>query len=147
MRLSEYTFVIKMINKVIEIMTHPVYTYTEEGRITMMKGLMGKNIHLLRENAGFTQSNIAQFLGVDQSLISKVEKGERTLTADMIEKLASLFAVNVEEFEKEDIVTSKLSFAFRGSEFDVTEMEAVAAINKIALNSEFMRTILEESEA
>ena len=55
MRLSEYTFVIKMVNKVIEIMTHPVYTYTEEGRITMMKGLMGKNIHLLRENAVFTQ--------------------------------------------------------------------------------------------
>lgn len=107
---------------------------------------LGENIRKLRENAGFTQSNIAQFVGVDQSLISKVEKGERTLSADIIEKLAALFAIPVEDLENQSIVASKLSFAFRGSEFSVDEMEAIAAINKIALNSEFMHTILKETE-
>ena len=78
----------------------------------MSNTFLGENIRKLRDNAGFTQSNIAQFVGVDQSLISKVEKGERTLSADLIEKLAALFAVPVEELENQSIVASKLSFAF-----------------------------------
>ena len=76
----------------------------------MSNTFLGENIRKLRDNAGFTQSNIAQFAGVDQSLISKVEKGERSLSADVIEKLAALFAVPVEELENQSIVASKLSF-------------------------------------
>ena len=112
----------------------------------MSNTILGENIRKLRENAGFTQSNIARFAGVDQSLISKVEKGERNLSADLIEKLAALFAVPAEELENQAVDTSKLSFAFRGSEFSAAEMEAVAAINKIALNAAFMHTILKETE-
>ena len=111
----------------------------------MSHDYLGENIRKLRENAGFTQSNIAQFAGVDQSLISKVEKGERTLSADVIEKLAALFAVPVDELENHPVAASKLSFAFRGSEFSVAEMEAIAAVNKIALNSSFMHAILKEA--
>ena len=112
----------------------------------MMNTIIGENIRSLRENAGFTQSNLAKFLGVDQSLISKVEKGERSLSTVMLEKLASLFGVTVEQMETVDVVKSNLSFAFRGSEFDITEMETISAINKIALNSELMRTLLKEAE-
>ena len=112
----------------------------------MATNIMGENIRILRDNAGFTQGNLAVFLGGDQSLISKVEKGERNLSADMIEKIASLFGVTVDQLEKQNVATSKLSFAFRGSDFSITEMEAMSAINKIALNSEFMRTILERSQ-
>ena len=112
----------------------------------MINTFLGENSRKLRDNAGFTQCNIAQFAGVDQSLISEVENGERTLPADLIEKLAALFDVPVEDLENQPIVTSKLSFAFEGSEFSIAEMEAIAVINKIALNSEFMYTILKETE-
>ena len=110
----------------------------------MINKTVGENIRALRENAEFTQNNLARFMNVDQSLISKVEKGERTLSADMLEKLAALFGVTVEQIEEQPIATSKLSFVFRGSDFSVEEMEAMAAINKIALNSEFMRVMLKE---
>ena len=108
----------------------------------MSKYQLGENIRALRDNAGFNQSNLAEFLDVDQSMISKVENGERSLSADMIEKLAALFGVTVEQLENQPVPVSKLSFAFRGSEFSVSEMEAVAAINKIALNSENMHVML-----
>ena len=108
----------------------------------MAKNYIGENIHLLRENAGFTQGNIAEFLCVDQSLISKIEKGERGLSSDKIEKLSSLFGVTVEQLENQSITTSKLLFAFRGSDFTISEMEALSAVNKIALNSEVMSGIL-----
>ena len=112
----------------------------------MINKVVGENIRVLRDNAGFTQSNLAQFMKVDQSLISKVEKGERNLSADMLEKLSALFGVTVEQIESQPVAISKLSFAFRGSEFSLAEMETISAINKIALNSEFMRVILREEE-
>ena len=112
----------------------------------MIDTIVGENIRALRANARFTQGNLAQFLGVDQSLVSKVEKGERSLSADMLEKLAALFGVAVEQIEIQPVAISKLSFAFKGSEFDVVEMEAISAINRIALNSEFMRVILKGAE-
>ena len=108
--------------------------------------IIGDNIRILRANAGFTQNNLAQFLQVDQSLISKVEKGERGLSAEMVEKLADLFGVSVEQIEAHPVVASKLSFAFRGSDLSVEDMEAISAINRIALNSEFMRVILREEK-
>ena len=113
----------------------------------MINKIIGENIRLLRDNAGFTQSNLAQFMGVDQSLITRIEKGDRSISADMLEKLASLFGVTVEQIESQPLATSRLSFDFRGSEFTISEMEAISAINKIAINSEFMRVILKEAEA
>ena len=112
----------------------------------MTNRIIGENIRALRENAGFTQSSIANFLKVDQSLIARVEKGDRSLSSDMLEKLAALFGVTVDQIESQKMATSKLSFAFRGSEFNLDEMEAISAVNKIALNSEFMRVILKEAE-
>ena len=104
--------------------------------------LIGDNIRILRENAGFTQSSIAAFVKVDQSLISKAEKGERNLSVDVLEKLSALFGVTLEQLESQPIVASKLSFAFRGSEFSVEEMEAISTVNRIALNLGFMDDIL-----
>lgn len=111
-----------------------------------MNTIIGENIRSLRENAGFTQKNLAKFLGVDQSLISKVEKGDRDLSTVMLEKLASLFGVTVEQMETIEVAKSDLSFAFRGSKFDINEMETISAINKIALNSDLMRELLKGTE-
>lgn len=107
-----------------------------------MKNIIGRNIKALRDGMGFNQSNIASFLNVDQSLISKIEKGERGLSSDMLEKLACLFGVTVAAIEGGEIDTSKLSFAFRASDMTVEDMEAVCAINRIALNSAYMDDLL-----
>ena len=108
----------------------------------IMANIIGNNIKTLRDGMGFNQSNIACFLDVDQSLISKVEKGERILSADMLEKLACLFGVPVDAIEDGSIEASGLSFAFRASELSVEDMEAISAINRIALNSEYMAELL-----
>ena len=104
--------------------------------------VIGENIRKLRENAGFTQASIASFLDVDQSLISKIEKGERGITLTMFEKLSYLFGVDIDQLEHPDFSASKLSFAFRGKDFSTEEMRAITEINKIALNSEFMSRLL-----
>ena len=43
---------------------------------------IGNKIKELRTKAGFNQTIIAEYLQVDQSLISKIEKGEREASTD-----------------------------------------------------------------
>lgn len=112
----------------------------------MAKTVIGKNIRTLRENVNLTQSNLADFMKVDQSLISKIEKGEGGLPVDTLEKIADLFGVTVAQMESRNMATPKNSFPLSGSELTVEEMEAVAAINRIVLNSRFMHAILNGAE-
>lgn len=107
-----------------------------------MANIIGNNIKILRDNMGFSQSTIARFLNVDQSLISKVEKGERSLSTDMLEKLACLFGISIDAIESNTIETSSLSFSFRASDLSAEDLEAISAINRIALNSEYMAELL-----
>ncbi len=103
---------------------------------------IGTNIKALREQSGFTQSNLAQYLKVDQSLISKIEKNERPVTSDMLDKLSALFGVTTDSFTEESIPTNRISFALRASEINEEDLETISAINRIALNSNFMTRLL-----
>lgn len=71
-----------------------------------MENMVGANIKKLREHMGLSQLNIAHFLNADQSMISKVEKGEEALSADTLEKLACLFGITVDDIEKNNKKTS-----------------------------------------
>lgn len=107
---------------------------------------IGKNLKSLREQSGFTQGNIAKFLKVDQSLISKIEKSERSITSDMLEKLSTLFGIPVEEFIQNEISENRISFSLRANEISEDDLEAISAVNRIALNLNFMTKILKENE-
>lgn len=111
-----------------------------------MRALIGENLKTLREKMGLNQRNIAEFLNVDQSLISKIEKGERNISADMLEKLSNLYGIQIDEIEREQVNMSDLSFAFRASDLSASDIEAISMINRIALNVEFMDKILEGEE-
>ncbi len=109
----------------------------------MENKIIGENIRKLRSNARYSQQTIASFLCVDQSLICKIEKGERSISVDLLEKLAALFGIEISEFTKKNANLKTLSCAFRCSELGTDEMQTISAINRIALNSEFMNKMLE----
>lgn len=102
---------------------------------------MGEQLKELRSKSNFTQMNIADFLGVDQSFISKVEKDERVLTSDMVEKLAALFGMLPRDLLSETDV-EPLTYAFRGRDITADDMRTICAINRIALSSAFLDTLL-----
>ena len=103
---------------------------------------IGENIKALREQSGLTQSNLAKYLKVDQSLISKIEKNERPITSDMIDKLSALFGVPTNSFNGDTTPANRISFALRASEIKDNDLETISAINRIALNSNFMTKLL-----
>lgn len=104
--------------------------------------IIGKNIKELRESSGLTQKNIAKYLNVDQSLISKFEKGERQITMEMLAKIATLYGVMPEVLmEQSSPIKHQITFALRANEISQTELETISTINKIALNLKNMQNI------
>jgi transcriptional regulator with XRE-family HTH domain len=111
----------------------------------MTNTMIGQKVKALREKAGLNQGQIAQFLGVDQSNISKCEKGERQFQVDHLERLGSLFGVTLGDLMNEQVSVTPLQIAFRADGMQIDDLNAIADIQKIALNLDQMRTLLRES--
>jgi transcriptional regulator with XRE-family HTH domain len=107
---------------------------------------IGDRIKNIREQSGLTQSTIAKFLEVDQSLISKIEKNERPITSDMLDKLSTLFGIDIEEFTKDSEPKKSVSFAFRACKIDENDLQVISDINRIALNLNFMTKLMRGKE-
>lgn len=101
----------------------------------MSKNLViGNNIKKLREQIGLSQKNIAEYLNVDQSLISKIESGERSLSIDLLEKLSNLFCCPLKKLLADGSLELKVEFAFRTNNLDEKDLFALASVNKIVMN-------------
>jgi len=101
--------------------------------------IIGENAKRARESNGFTQASVAGFLKVDQSLISKFEKGDRSLQSDLLERLANLYGYRISDFECEDgISLQHIKTAYRAGGISSDDMEAIHDIKRIALNLFFM---------
>lgn len=57
-------------------------------------------IRIFRKKSNMTQAAVADALGVDQTTVSKWEKGEALPRADTLIKLADLFNCTVDELLK-----------------------------------------------
>lgn len=63
---------------------------------------IGRNLRTLRANRGYTQEKIADLLGISQTTYSKLENNEGKPDLNLIEKIASVYDVDVFEILKED---------------------------------------------
>jgi len=103
------------------------------------RAIIGENVKRARESIGFTQASVADFLKVDQSLISKFEKGDRVLQSDMLERLANLLGYKVADLERESVVPDQqIKAAYRAGGITADDMEAIHDIRRIAINLFFM---------
>ena len=105
--------------------------------------LVAQRFSELLSRSGFTQSVIAEYLDVDQSYISKCEKGERQFSVDILDKAAELFGCSMDYFVNESSEFVQMPIALRAKNITVEDLNTIAAINKIALNLRFMEGLLE----
>lgn len=116
------------------------------GELAMNKNLiiLGNNLKNLRENANLTQKHIADYLKIDQSLISKFEKGERSISSDMLNELANLYCCPITKLLEEKEIVPEFKIAFRTQTINTDDLFALAQINRIALNLTQMNKLLGE---
>lgn len=67
----------------------------------MIKETFGEYIHNLRIDSAMTLTKLAAALDIDQSTLSKIENGKRSVPETILPKLAKTFNLNLKELEKE----------------------------------------------
>lgn len=58
---------------------------------------LSKKIKSIREKLGLSQKFVANKLGISRVAVSKIENGERKVSADEIAKLSKIFNISVDE--------------------------------------------------
>lgn len=103
-----------------------------------------KNIRLrqLRKESKITQEQLANYLDVDQTMITKLENGTRNLNVTLIEKICNLFGCSDTYLMGEDDDHIPLNFAFRSNGIQTEDLESIAAINKIVMNIRYMNEMI-----
>lgn len=101
-----------------------------------IKELLARNLRIIRERLGFSQSEVAGVLDISQPAYSKYENNEIVPSAEVIKKLANLF--NVDEYtfyeSNSENFTADLAFAFKADEIDTDDLKQIAKFNKIVRN-------------
>ena len=97
-----------------------------------------KELHLrlkkLRKDCKLTQEQMAKYLGVDQTLITKLENGTRAMSVTMMDQLCSLFGCTEAYLLGQSDAYIPLNFAFRANSIQGEDLQSIAAVNKIAMN-------------
>ena len=85
---------------------------------------------------------MAKYLNVDQTMITKLENGTRSLNVSMIEKICNLFGCSDAYLMGEDDAYIPLNFAFRSNGIQTEDLEGIAVINRIAMNIRYMNEMM-----
>ncbi len=103
-----------------------------------------KNIRLkqLRKESKITQEQLANYLDVDQSMITKLENGTRNLSVTLIEKICNLFGCSDTYLMGVEDDYIPLNFAFRSNGIQSEDLESIAAVNKIVMNIRYMNEMI-----
>lgn len=106
--------------------------------------IIAKNIKLMREVSGFTQENVASFLGITRSAYSNYELGTRELPLEHMENLADLYGCDAYILYEEDtdVIKNMLTTAFRVDNLSADDMAQVAAFKRMVKNSLMMDNLL-----
>lgn len=74
--------------------------------------IKGSRLRKLREEHGYSQKQIENYLGIDQSNLSKIERNKRKLNVNLLEKLCLLYNCSPEYLlgESDEYIPTKIAF-------------------------------------
>jgi transcriptional regulator with XRE-family HTH domain len=105
---------------------------------------IGKRLRTVRESTGFSQEQVAKYLGVKREVVSYIETGARPVNTLMLGKLSDLYGYKFSYFVDESVKEEgpQVSMAFRVSDLSDTDLPIIAQVKKIALNLDRLYKLL-----
>lgn len=109
-----------------------------------MGNMIGTNLEKLREANRLTQSQVANYLGIQRSAYANYESSLREPPLEILEKAASLFGCELSLIleEDENVVDNMLVTAFRVDNLSKDDMNEVAAFKNVVINYLKMERLL-----
>ena len=98
---------------------------------------VGATIKQLRESNGFTQQQLADYLGIGRVTLTHYETGQRKPPLPLLEKLATLYGLELADLLSPDATTQALNaaFAFRSAgELQPSHLEQIASFRRVVAN-------------
>ncbi|MCD8309776.1 MAG: helix-turn-helix domain-containing protein [Prevotellaceae bacterium] len=106
--------------------------------------IVARNLKALRQANGYTQEQVAAFLGIHRSAYANYESGEREAPIELLEKASELMGCELGVLfdEDEKAVRDMLVCAFRADNLCPSDLIEVAAFKNIVLNYMKMKRLL-----
>jgi|SRR3989304_7126433 len=82
----------------------------------------GQKLREFRENSGLTLRKAAMKADIDVAILSKMERGERKLTKELILKLAALYKINSDSLIV-DFLSEKVIYTLEDEEFGLEALK------------------------
>ncbi len=95
----------------------------------------GTYIHSLRKEKKYSLKIVADKLGIDISLLSKIENGERQLQLHMLNGLSELFDLDYKEMQIQ-LLNQKIENEFGNEPFIIETIEMYLKIKKQDMDKE-----------
>ncbi len=108
---------------------------------------IGNRLQAIRESLGFTQEQVASYLGTKREVISYYETGARKVNTVTLQKLADLYGYRFSYFVDDQIADHepKVSMAFRVRDLSDQDLATIAQVKKIAMNLDSLYSLLGET--
>lgn len=105
---------------------------------------IAKRLRAVRESSGFTQEQVASYLGVKRESISYIETGTRPVSTVMLRKLADLYGYRMSYFLDEGAQDGgpQVAVAFRVADLSVEDLSAIAEVRRVASNLDNLYRLL-----
>lgn len=99
---------------------------------------LGTIIRDRRKKMGLSQADVAGYLSIDQSYLSKMEKGERPFGISILEQLSELFCLPLESLLNPAEAAPSAILSYRTDSCSGEDIEQIAKINRLVLNLQQM---------
>lgn len=100
---------------------------------------IGERIKNLREENGYSQTQVAEYLGIDQSNLSKIERGERKFKLGLLKKLCLLYNCSQDYILCRSDEYDKNTISFRSD--GKADLKVIAKVNETVNYLKLLRKI------
>ena len=83
---------------------------------------VGRKLRMLRENTGLSLRRVAVLVDIDVALLSKMERGERKFSKELIIRLADIYKVKPDELIV-DFLSDKVIYELQDEELGIQALK------------------------